>query len=144
MRYFLNFGSKPILECIRIKNSKDPQNLNSYKQDLQVILKKLQVPPLDSPENVMDTILRQSLKKYRYHRHIDLNTLQISTTAPSPRKKGKGTTTRYPFKSYKYYVSIAFGKFEVPCSDSPQKMAGVISRWHSKNCRCDIEVTSKK
>jgi hypothetical protein len=52
---------------------------------------------------------------------------------PLPRRDG-----------IKYDIYIAFGKFQVSCSDSPQKMAGVISRWHSKNCRCDIEVISKK
>jgi hypothetical protein len=34
--------------------------------------------------------------------------------------------------------------FGLWCSDSPQKMAGVISRWQSKICRRDIEVISEK
>ncbi len=107
--------------------TKSTQNLNSCSFHLQVVLKKLQVPPPANPQKI-----------YRCHVYVPLQRLHVPLMREPPEvlksffSTSDGSLIRYLFKSYKHNVQIALGKLEMPYPDSSKK-----------TYRCDVWVGLK-
>ncbi len=102
--------------------TKCTQNLNSCSFDLQVILKKLQVPPPDNPKKIDWCHLYVSLQRL----HVPLMR-KPSKVLKSFFSTSDGSLIRYLFKIYKHNVQIALGKLQMSYPDSPQKVTDVMS-----------------
>ncbi len=102
--------------------TKSTQNLNSCSFHLQVVFKKLQVPPPDSPQKI-----------YRCQLYVSFQRLDVLLMREQPEvlkgffRTSNGSLIRYLFKSYKYNVQVALGKLHMPYPDNSQKLTDVMS-----------------